>query len=42
VKGSKNQSGFENFARQLAMVIVSVLNGNIRIIEELTNVAEPN
>lgn len=37
VKGSKNQSGFENFARQIAMVIISVMKGNIRVIEELTN-----
>lgn len=37
VKGSKNQSGFENFARQIAMVIASVMRGCIRIVEELTD-----
>jgi hypothetical protein len=37
VKGSKNQQAFENFARQVAMVIVSVMRGNIRIIEEITD-----
>jgi hypothetical protein len=33
VKGTKNQSAFENFARQIAMVIISVMKGCIRIIE---------
>ena len=42
VSGTKNQSGFENFARQLAMVIVSVIKGSIRVIEELTDAIEPN
>ena len=42
VKGSKNQTGFENFARQIAMVVVSVLKGNMRVIEELTDAIEPN
>ena len=42
VAGSKNQTGFENFARQVAMVIISVLKSNIDIIEETTNTMEPN
>lgn len=42
MKGSKNQTGFENFARQIAMVVISVIKGNIRIIEELTDAIEPN
>ena len=42
VKGTKNQSSFENFARQIAMVVVSVVRGIIRIIEELTDAIEPN
>ena len=37
VKNSKNQQSFENFARQVAMVIVSVMKGNIRVIEEITD-----
>lgn len=42
VKGSKNQSGFENFARQIAMVITSVMKGNLRVIEELTDSQDQN
>jgi hypothetical protein len=37
VKGTKNQSGYENFARQVAMVIVSIFRGNLKIIDQLTN-----
>ena len=42
VQGSNNQNGFENFARQISMVIISVLKGCIRVIEELTDTIEPN
>lgn len=42
VQGGKTQTGFENFARQVAMVITSVLRGNIDLIEETTNTMEPN
>jgi Exportin 1-like protein len=42
VRGSKHQSGFENFARQIAMVIVAVIKGNIRVIEQLTDAIEAN
>jgi hypothetical protein len=42
VQGSKNQSPFENLARQIAMVIISVMRGCIRIIEELTDAIDAN
>lgn len=42
VKDTKNQGAFENFARQIAMVIISVMRGCIRIIEQLTDVIDPN
>lgn len=42
VQGSKNQSAFENFARQIAMAIISVMRGCIRIIEQLTDTIDPN
>ncbi len=42
VKGSKNQQAFENFARQVAMVVASVVKGNLRVIEEVTDQAGDN
>jgi hypothetical protein len=42
VKNSKQQSAFENFARQVALAISAVLKNNITLIEQLTNTMEPN
>jgi hypothetical protein len=42
VKNSKSQSGFENFARQVALAILAVLKNNITMIEQITNTMEPN
>lgn len=42
MKNSKQQSAFENFARQVALAISAVLKNNITLIEQLTNTMEPN
>lgn len=42
LQGSKNQTGFENFVKQLALSISAVLKNNIDLIEETTNVSTPN
>ena len=42
VVNSKNQSGFENFAKQLALSISAVLKSNIDLIEHTTNSMEQN
>lgn len=42
VANTKTQSGFENFAKQLALSISAVLKNNIDLIEETTNTMEPN
>lgn len=42
VAGGKQQTGFENFARQIALAITAVLKTNIDLIEEMTNTMEPN
>jgi exportin-1 len=42
VQGSKAQTGFENFAKQLALSVTAVMKGNIDLIEETTNTMEPN
>jgi len=42
VKNSKQQSAFENFARQVALAISAVLKNNITLIEQITNTMEPN
>lgn len=42
VKQSQQQTGFENFARQLALAISAVIKNNIDLIEQTTNVMEPN
>lgn len=42
VKKSKQQTGFENFAKQLALAISAVIKNNIDLIEQTTNVMEPN
>lgn len=39
---SKQQSGFENFAKQLALSISAVLKNNIDLIESMTNTMEAN
>jgi exportin-1 len=39
---SRQQAGFENFARQLALAISSVLKNNLDLIEETCNIMEPN
>jgi exportin-1 len=39
---TKQQAGFENFARQVALAISSVLRNNLDLIEEMTNIAEMN
>lgn len=35
---TKQQAGFENFARQVAVAISSVLRNNLDLIEETTNI----
>ena len=42
VAGSKNQSGFENFCRQVTLAITAVVKSNINLIEETANTLEPN
>jgi exportin-1 len=42
VVNSKNQSGFETFAKQLALSISAVLKSNIDLIEHTTNSMEQN
>ena len=42
VKKSQQQAGFENFARQLALAISAVIKNNVDLIEQTTNVMEPN
>ena len=42
VQNTKNQTGFESFAKQLAIAISSVLKNHVDFIEDLTNVIEPN
>lgn len=39
---TKQQAGFENFARQVALAISSVLRNNLDLIEEMTNIQEMN
>lgn len=39
---TKQQAGFENFARQVALAISSVLRNNLELIEEMTNIIEMN
>lgn len=40
IVNSKNQSGFENFAKQLALSIAAVLKMNIDLIEQTTSSME--
>ena len=42
IAGTKQQAGFENFSKQLALAISAVLTNNIDLIEETTNIMEPN
>ena len=42
VQNTKNQAGFETFAKQLALAISSVLQNNIDFIEKITGSIEPN
>ena len=42
VENTKSQTGFETFAKQLAIAISSVLRNNIDFIEALANTVEPN
>jgi exportin-1 len=42
VKKSQQQTGFENFARQLALAISAVIKNNADLIEQSTNVMESN
>ena len=41
-RDSGQQAGFENFARQLALAISSILRNNLNLIEETCNIMEPN
>lgn len=42
LQGSKHQTSFETFAKQLALSIAAVLRNNLDMIEEMTNAMEPN
>lgn len=42
VQKTSNQTGFENFARQLALGISSILRSSLTLIESITNTHEPN
>ena len=42
VRASKQQTGFENFARQTALAISAVLKLNLDLIEQTTNTMEYN
>jgi hypothetical protein len=42
IVNSKSQSGFENFAKQLALSISAVLKMNIDLIEQTTSSMEQN
>ena len=42
VVNTKNQNGFETFAKQLALAIASVLKNNLDFIESITNEIEAN
>lgn len=42
MENTKSQTGFETFAKQLAIAISSVLRNNIDFIEALANTVEPN
>lgn len=41
-KRSQQQTGFENFARQLAMAIAAILKNNLDLIESTSNQMEAN
>lgn len=42
VLNTKNQSGFENMAKQIALAISALIKNNIDLIEQTTNTMEPN
>ena len=42
MQNTKQQTGFETFAKQLALAISSVLRNNLDFIEHLTNTIESN
>lgn len=42
VSGSKQQTSFENFARQVCLAISSVLTQNLSLIEQTTNTMDQN